>query len=326
MKIKLLFLINILCIAAVLLVGAHAADARKIFAPERGKTIFLVGQDYDNKMEYVEELGGVPAGFMYYTSIQELDGLTAAAPDRGAGIQHAQVFIDKYPNTVAQVGLYMVGALDDIVTGAYDANLNKLSDWIKSTRRPVYLRVGYEFDLPENGYDPEKYKRAFQYIVNHIDNKGVTNVNYVWHSYGYVNPEKLPHAWYPGDEYVDWVGVSFFSPFNAWNMNFFMKFAAMQGKPFMLAESTPYRIGVLDGKDSWKSWFKHYFEFIEENEVRMVCYISANWNRLAMFSNQDWGDSRVYKNRYVEKKWQSHLRDDRYLMSSKDLFKQINYE
>ena len=41
--------------------------------------------------------------------------------------------------------------------------------------------------------------------------EGVNNVAFVWHSYIFASYNGFPiSAWYPGDEYVDWVGVSLF--------------------------------------------------------------------------------------------------------------------
>ncbi len=298
----------------------------EIFVPQREETLLVIGQDKDNLIAYIDEMRTIPAGFMFYTSIQVTDGLFEPAPDRGAGIQHAQYFIENYPNTVVQLGLYMVGALDDTVRGVYDANIDKLAKWIKQTQRPVYLRIGYEFDLSENGYDSEKYIKAFRYVVDYLRENNVTNANYVWHSYGYINPGKLPQQWYPGDEYVDWIGVSYFNAFNKWNIDYVQRFATGRQKPFMIAEATPYRIGVEGGKDSWKRWYRHFFAFIEENNVRMVSYISADWNKLSMFREEQWGDSRVYMDRSVKKSWRKEIKKKRYLLSSEELFQKLNYE
>lgn len=47
-----------------------------------------------------------------------------------------------------------------------------------------YIRIGYEFDNPENHYDPENYKLAFRRIVDRFKDVNLTNVAFVWHSYG----------------------------------------------------------------------------------------------------------------------------------------------
>ena len=43
------------------------------------------------------------------------------------------------------------------------------------------------------------------------DSMGIENVAYIWQSHGFDEPDSLLEAWYPGDEYVDWCGVSFFN-------------------------------------------------------------------------------------------------------------------
>ncbi|MFT5387705.1 MAG: hypothetical protein ACI9E5_000839 [Candidatus Omnitrophota bacterium] len=322
MKIKLSFLIKY--IVVIFLLSVSSADA-KIFVPETGKTVIIIGQDEKNIKEYINKVD-TPAGFMFYTSVQRMDGLFNRAQDNGAGFQHAQPLIDKYPDAIIQIGLYMVNALDDVVAGNYESNIDKLADWIKQTERPVYLRVGYEFDLPENNYDPEKYVAAYQYVVDRIRAKNVENVNFVWHSYGYINPGNLPTVWYPGDAYVDWVGVSFFNAFNKWNTEYLLTFSKNQGKAFMLAEATPYRIGVKDGEDSWRKWYKPFFKFIEEHDVPFVSYINCDWQQFVQFKNDFWGDSRVQENKKVKKLWQRTLKGERYLKASNKLFTELKYE
>ena len=48
----------------------------------------------------------------------------------------------------------MVGALWQVNQGHYDGNIDRLADFLRGLKRPVYLRVGYEFDDPTNNYDP----------------------------------------------------------------------------------------------------------------------------------------------------------------------------
>lgn len=64
----------------------------------------------------------------------------------------------------------------------------------------VYLRVGYEFDSPENNYQPLQYVTAYRRIVNDLRMLGVVNVAYVWHSYSQTPQSGWEQSnWYPGD-------------------------------------------------------------------------------------------------------------------------------
>src|SRR5205814_620405 len=128
-----------------------------------------------------------------------------------AGVQDAQYFVNLYPDTTLQLALWMVDELDQVNAGALDANIRRLGDWIKQAKRPVYLRIGYEFDYPGNRYDPAKYVQAFRRIVGIFREQGVDNVATVWHSFA-SKTDRPMSDWYPGDDVVDWVAVTYFHP------------------------------------------------------------------------------------------------------------------
>ncbi len=93
----------------------------------------------------------------------------------------------------------------------YGENLQLIADAIKEhPNLPVYLRFGAEFDVWTNSSTPQEYIEAFRYVADffHRQNK---NVAMVW------SPNQVS-AWnvdaddfYPGDAYVDWVGMSFYA-------------------------------------------------------------------------------------------------------------------
>ncbi len=51
---------------------------------------------------------------------------------------------------------------------------------------------------------------AYRRIVDRFRDKGIRNVAFVWHSFASTGSEELMD-WYPGDGYVDWVGISYFN-------------------------------------------------------------------------------------------------------------------
>ena len=208
------------------------------FLPPQGKVLLIIGQDKETIESYIQSMGQIPGGFMVYTSIQNLGGLDQPL-DNGAGINHAQYLLERYPECVLQVGLYMVNALEDILRGKYDENITRLGEWIKRTERPIYLRIGYEFDYPQNHYKPEEYKLAFRYIVERLRSLGLKNVAFVWHSYAHIDPSQPIMSWYPGDQYVDWFALSFSDPYNKGHMQLIAKFAQEHNKPLMIAEASP---------------------------------------------------------------------------------------
>lgn len=293
------------------------------FAPPDGKTLLLIGQDKDTIDRYVKSTGHNPVGLMVYTSVQEARGLWDAA-DYGSGVMHAQAIIDDYPGAAIQIGLYMVDALQEILEGKFDSNLDKIAAWIKKSNRPIYMRIGYEFDLPQNKYDPVLYKKAYRYIVDRWRLQNV-KASYVWHSYGHLNLEKPMMDWYPGDDYVDWFGISFFSAFNDGDVKWMVNRAREHNKPMMLAEASPFGTGIQKGEVSWNLWFKGFFETIDRYNIAAVCYINSNWDIMPMWNGQGWGDSRIEANSVVKEKWLKEIKRERFIRSNKDLFKILNY-
>lgn len=292
------------------------------FAPPSGKTLLLVGQDRDTIARYVRATGSVPGGTMVYTSIQEMKGLDEAN-EYGAGPENGKALLRSYPNSVIQVGLYMVNGLGDTVAGTYDANLKKLARWIKKADRPVYLRIGYEFDLPLNHYDPYQYIQAYRYVVDFLRQEGVRNAAYVWHTYCADSPGKQWMDWYPGDDYVDWFGVSLFSTGQIPMASNFLQLAREHGKPFMICESTPQGMYTIRGKISYLS---HICQFVKDQNVEAFCYIDTNWDNQQMWAGQSWGDARIEKYPEVKDFWLKEIDQDRYLKSSPDLFQSLGWE
>jgi len=323
-RIMLLFFLPIFFVILLFIVHAYKnLDKGAKFTPPDNKVLLIIGQDHQTIQNYLEAIGIIPAGFMIYTNIHYAEGLDSPSRDYGAGISYAQDLIDKYPNTVLQIGLYMVDALVDTYTGRYDESIDKFANWLKTINVPVYLRIGYEFDGPHNHYNPDDYRKAYRYIVDKFRSYGVNNVAYVWHAHAHSLRSPI-EDWYPGDEYVDWVGISYFSQHHNYMIPA-IKFAREHNKPVMIAEATPQGIGTTYGEKSWKRWFKPFFEFIEEYNIEAISYINSNWEAMPMWKGQGWGDARVHANTYIKEHWIEEIKKDRYLKSSKDLFSQLGY-
>jgi len=74
---------------------------------------------------------------------------------------------------------------------------------------PILLRVGAEMNIWEHKANPEEYKAAFRFIAG-IMRENAPNVAMVW-SVNDNSAEGLTYdMFYPGAEYVDWVGISLY--------------------------------------------------------------------------------------------------------------------
>jgi Family 31 carbohydrate binding protein len=209
--------------------------------------------------------------------------------------------------------------------------MDRMINYFKASGRPVYLRIGYEFDGPWNCYSQTFYKNAYRWIATRIDQLGATNVATVWQAatypddgdptYNYSissNPAAHYESWYPGDAYVDWIGISFFAgtyylsyqwscqdASKPWTVpdigprtlqDALMTFARVHSKPAMIAESAPQAFDLrnldysctasrqntqnfANGQAAWDAFFTDYFQWIYDNRDHL---------RAVAYINTDW--------------------------------------
>jgi len=93
----------------------------------------------------------------------------------------------------------------------YDSYLKEISDMFKKySNTPIYLRFAAEFDIWTELTDAESFKEAFRYVSDYFKKRN-SNVAMVWSpnqvSNWYIDIDEF----YPGDNYVDWVGISLYA-------------------------------------------------------------------------------------------------------------------
>lgn len=313
------------------------AEAPRLLPPA-GKIVLFIGQDVDAIKGYASSVASTFDGFTTYTSISEnaqglvqLEGLSQLA-NQGGGNVLAQALANTFPSAAVALGLYMVDHtgtnLEHVAGGTHDAAIDRLGDFLLSLQRPVFVRVGYEFDGTWNHYEPEPYKRAFRHISLRLRSKN-TKLAFVWQSatYGDGRYRNLPlSAWYPGDDVVDWFGSSYFK-FTSKPHQEMLAMAREHRKPLMIAEATPQgydltklrssstgsRFDPKTGMQIWQEWFVPFFNFVYANEdvIRAVAYINTHWDAQPLWSptagNGYWGDSRVQANQTILTAWKQEL-------------------
>ncbi|NME70640.1 glycoside hydrolase family 26 protein [Flammeovirga aprica] len=303
------------------------------FIPSNGEKLLIIGQDLgavgglsSYTDGYIDAFDYYPSGVTTYTNIVNLQGLSSKT-NYGAGDVNAQKYLDesKFSNTTIAIGLYLVGEERNVINGNRDYNIRKLAKWIKNSNRPVYLRIGYEFDGPHNNYNPSNYIKMYQHIVDVFDEERVLNCDFVWQSDG-VHTVNTLNSYYPGDEYVDWMAFSYFAQGAG---NSLINFAKDKGKPVMIAEATPMGFDLeATREDVWSKWFTPLFDLIDKNEeIKALAYINVDWNAQPMWKDSgiNWGDSRIQANTSVFNNWKTETDDGTWLKSSSELFTTIGY-
>jgi len=306
------------------------------FVPPDGKILLIMGQTVEGISEYLDSFPDqpTPGGWSAYWAVTEFTGVTEAHTNVTGSTQDHQMLVDRFPNTALQSAMWMVGTwgvAKDAGEGKYDDVVRQYSAWAKTTGRPIYLRIGYEFDGPHNALEPQEYVRAYRRIVDIMRAEGVDNVALVWHSYAYKTYKGYPISdWYPGDDYVDWVGISvFFQPYNGAGLgpdgDAVLEFARTHRKPVMIAEANPV-LGIdREGIETWNNWFVNFFSMIYDKNIKAVSFINEDWPRLTMEGIGDWKDARLYNNPQISSAWFAETGKDRYLKQSADLFRQLGY-
>jgi len=340
---------------------AMEQSERAKFEPAEGEVILFVGQE-------MEAIGGLeeyndgylnhfetPAGFTMYTKLRPGDEEFGFTYSGLAGINSTDDWGDSpsnmslqladpdFKHMVLAIGFEMVNHECAIARGERDSLVHAFGNWMKSLGdRPIFLRIGYEFAGSWNHYKREDYIAAYKYMKDTYDSMGIENVAYVWQSHGFDEPLEHLEEWYPGDDYVDWCGYSFFARGDEANM---IEFARQKGKPVFIAEATP-TLGTktvktngqtiklhlkdqADAEKAWEEWFIPFFKTIDDNPdvVKAISYINCYWTSHIMWKNNptfQYLDARLQTNPWIIEKWNEVTSNDKYLKASEDLFEKLN--
>ncbi len=309
------------------------------FVPPEGKTLLIMGQDTVTISDYMDSFSDRPApsGWTAYWGISSMYGVdrnNTEAIGKQFGYQNHQTLVDDFPDTVLQSGLWIVGMwdiLNNVNKGKYNSIIRRFSAWAKTTDRPIYLRIGYEFDGNHNQMEPVDYVKAYQHIVDIIRQENADNVTFVWQSYAAPTYKGYPlSAWYPGDDYVDWVGISLFGQMYTCDLNKeaddVFNFAKLHKKPVMVAEASPINGIKKNDSKAWDTWFVNFLSLTYQKNIKAISFINADWTSYPGFSELQWKDARLQNNPLIAEAWFREMEKERYLKPSSDLFKQLGYK
>jgi beta-mannanase len=100
--------------------------------------------------------------------------------------------------------------LNRILAGRYDDNMDAVCSAVAQLQSPVTIRWAQEMDDREGQFTwafwkSEDYVKAYRHVVD-VCRRSASSAKYMWSPQG----EEGLEAYYPGDEYVDVVGLSVF--------------------------------------------------------------------------------------------------------------------
>jgi hypothetical protein len=152
-------------------------------------------------------------------------------------------------------------SLTAIAQGRYDAYLTAYARAVRAYHHPVILSFGHEMNAPwySWGYlhtSPAAFVAAWRHIVTTFRASGARNVTWLW-TVNVIQSQDgqtlRPAAWWPGRDYVTWVGADGYYNDPSW------KFAAIFGPtivalreltrdPVLIAETSATRAAGQSGK------------------------------------------------------------------------------
>ena len=307
------------------------------FEPPDGRVLVFVGQDNESVGGsekwgdgYVDHFG-VPAGVTHYVYFSEgkenpyggvfdegsVDGLNAET-EWAAGPMCMRCYLEstQLANTIVHLSISMEH--DDepaVAAGDYDHNIDELVAFVAEFRNvPFLIRIGYEFDGEWNSYEPEAFKAAWRRIVDALRAEGLDNFATVLATYRLDIPDSAWEEYWPGDDYVDWLGYSYWG--GGTSSTKALDFARARGKPIFIAESTPRGHWIdREGDAIWEAWFADYLLHIEENAdvIKAISYINADWDSQAMWAGRGWGNTRIQDDDAVAMRWRETMGQDLYV-------------
>jgi len=252
----------------------------------------------------------------------------------GSGPMSAYKSATEFGHQDLAVGLFIAendhpGAMSDLIEGKYDDEIRQINKLASFVDGKLYLRIGYEFDgLWNTGHDDTvEYKAVWRRIVDILEQEGANNIIYVWQASAAAVDDAIEKKyedisqWYPGDNYVDWMALSWFmnpdemqsvksdydTPSARLLADELLAFARQKQKPVMIAEAAPQSFDldkkqtrlhspVWDGEagtdiksisseDIWDYWYAPLFDYMTVNNdvIDAIAYINVDWDSQPMW-------------------------------------------
>ena len=156
------------------------------------------------------------------------------------------------------------GILKRIASGEFDNYIATIGKELANFDKPVYLRFAHEFDNPQypwsqtSGELDKEFKSAWKHVYKIIKSQGAYKVMMVWNPWKSKDMQK----YYPGDDYVDWVGITLLNygglnrrgksyTFKELYKGFHDKLYWFTRKPVMLAEFGSIQFNNPSTQSNW---------------------------------------------------------------------------
>lgn len=328
---------RLIALAGAALLVSTALSQQPPAARSPGSVLMIAGQSREEFRDYIADVTGqgrqcpLPSGASFYTNLNLTGFRSPHANEPGDHHQDMEYLRMAQSPLVMQVALWLSrDQVLQLAAGEFGPAVEALHRELAALRRPVFLRIGYEFDGPHNRYPPEPFVQAWRNIAKVM--RKTPDIILVWHSFALIPTyqERPFTEWYPGDEYVDWVAISYFQVgeegyYRGSNRDAVIAFAREKGLPVMIAEASPIRYTrrqkTLKGEAWWDYWFRPLFRMIDENpEIRALSIIHVDWDGQKQHNFLDWGDSRLDRDSFILRQWRKEASAPRWTPADEKLY------
>jgi len=181
-----------------------------------------------------------------------------------------------------------------IASGHCDAFLHQAGKNLNKVDRPFYLLFAWEMNnkdlewsIPYSGSSPEDFILAWRHIHDIFEKENAKNIIWVFCP-NVPNVQNLPYnSFYPGDEYVDWIGLDGYNwgttqSWSSWTefrgvfqSSYDLIISIAPDKPLMLAE-----VNTTDRGGDKAQWYRDMFTIqIPNNFPKISAVIIFNEDR-----------------------------------------------
>ncbi len=173
----------------------------------------------------------------------------------------------------------MVGWVISDINNVDYGKMKQVLDTLKSYNRPMYIRFANEMNVSSIGDDPDKYVEVFRKAADLIHK--YNNFAVVWAPNDLGALDRPFEYYYPGDDYVDWIGVSCYSI-----------------KYFLGNKNTSEKDSIyfMTGDNAWATnRLKPIVSFMEKNNIKkplMLSECGVPTNNSHGDSLEDWASPR----------------------------------
>lgn len=171
-----------------------------------------------------------------------------------------QDFIYKPGDKLAQENdcLMLVPWNTSDVTQVYDNEdyMRRMLDMLAEYNKPVIVRYACEMNIGHLGDSPSAYVKAFRFVADIVHEYGMA---VMWSPNDVGSYNRPVSLYYPGDEYVDWIGISCFM------------------RPQFMQQETSREDSILfnSGDFAWHTnSVKYILDFMEKNNISKPIAVS----------------------------------------------------